>query len=196
MRSRIVFTGRLRFAEINTHDLPASMRSSNRRSSSGVQFVPRCCTAIRIRSFLRLRYRRRLSVIFLRSIFSLMARERTACSVRFNCIPISRAFTSVSDNERSRSSSSGVHGLIFFPPPSSQPYFFDFSPSSTSRRMPSFRYKSEKSKIHDPQYLCRYHRLAGTCPRASASSLPGPHGLVARRQAELPSAGCCQSLPW
>src|SRR5712691_3821345 len=40
MRSRIVFTGRLRFAEINTHDLPASMRSSNRRSSSGVQFVP------------------------------------------------------------------------------------------------------------------------------------------------------------
>jgi len=115
MRSRIVFTGRLRFAEINTHDLPASMRSSNRRSSSGVQFVPRCCTAIRIRSFLRLRYRRRLSVIFLRSIFSLMARERTACSVRFNCIPISRAFTSVSANERSRSSSSGVHGLIFFP---------------------------------------------------------------------------------
>jgi len=43
-----------------------------------------------------------------------MARERTACSVRFNCIPISRAFTSVSANERSRSSSSGVHGLIFF----------------------------------------------------------------------------------
>src|SRR5437899_2546070 len=55
----------LEFVEINTHDLPASMRSSNRRSSSGVQFVPRCCTAIRIRSFLRLRYRRRLSVIFL-----------------------------------------------------------------------------------------------------------------------------------
>jgi hypothetical protein len=75
-----------------------------------------------------------------------MARERTACSVRFNCIPISRAFTSVSANERSRSSSFGVHGLIFFPPPSSQPYFFDFSPSSTSRRMPSFRYKPEKAK--------------------------------------------------
>src|SRR6266851_671462 len=50
-----------------------------------------------------------------RSIFSLMARERTACSVRFNCIPISRALTSVSANERSHSSSSGVHGLIFFP---------------------------------------------------------------------------------
>src|ERR1700738_1614346 len=66
MRSRIVFTGRLRFAEINTHDLPASVSSRNRRSSSGVQFVPRCCTAIRIRSFLRLRYRRRLSVIFLK----------------------------------------------------------------------------------------------------------------------------------
>jgi hypothetical protein len=31
--------------------------------------------------------------------------------VRFNCIPISRAFTSVSANERSRSSSSG--GLFF-----------------------------------------------------------------------------------
>src|SRR6266852_4792613 len=52
---------------------------------------------------------------FVRSIFSLMARERTACSVRFNCIPISRALTSVSANERSHSSSSGVHGLIFFP---------------------------------------------------------------------------------
>ena len=144
MRSRIVFTGRLRFAEINTHDLPASMRSSNRRSSSGVQFVPRCCTAIRIRSFLRLRYRRRLSLIFLRSKFSLMARERTACSVRFNCIPISRAFTSVSANERSRSSSSGVHGLIFFPPPSSQPYSFDFSTSSTK---PNVIAKSRQLKI-------------------------------------------------
>jgi hypothetical protein len=112
MRSRIVFTGRLRFAEINTHDLPASMRSSNRRSSSGVQFVPRCCTAIRIRSFLRLRYRRRLSVIFLRSIFSLMARERTACSVRFNCIPISRAFTS----DRARIHKFGWGEADCFPP--------------------------------------------------------------------------------
>ena len=41
------FTGRLRFAEINTHDFPALIRSSKRRFSSGVHLVPRCCTAIR-----------------------------------------------------------------------------------------------------------------------------------------------------
>ena len=46
-RIRMDFTGRLRFAEINTHDFPALIRSSKRRFSSGVHLVPRCCTAIR-----------------------------------------------------------------------------------------------------------------------------------------------------
>ena len=46
-----------------------------------------------------------------------------------------------------------------------------------------------KSKIHGRQYLHRYHRLDWMCLRASASSLPGSHGSVARRQVELPSAG-------
>jgi hypothetical protein len=40
-RSRMVFAGRLRLAEMNTHDFPASTSSNNRRSSSGVQLVPR-----------------------------------------------------------------------------------------------------------------------------------------------------------
>src|ERR1019366_4034188 len=35
------FTARLRFAEISTHDFPASISSSNRRSSSGVQLLAR-----------------------------------------------------------------------------------------------------------------------------------------------------------
>ena len=43
----MVFTGRLRFAEMNTNDLPESISSSRRRSSSDVHFVPRCCTAIK-----------------------------------------------------------------------------------------------------------------------------------------------------
>ena len=38
-RSRMVFAGRLRLAEINTHDFPASIKSNNRRSSSGVQLL-------------------------------------------------------------------------------------------------------------------------------------------------------------
>src|SRR5258706_7127618 len=46
-RIRMDFTGRLRFAEITTHDFPALIRSSKRRSSSGVHLVPRCCTAIK-----------------------------------------------------------------------------------------------------------------------------------------------------
>src|SRR6266403_2652069 len=50
-RIRMDFTGRLRFAETNTKDLPASISSSSRRSSLGVQFVPRCCTAIGLRFF-------------------------------------------------------------------------------------------------------------------------------------------------
>src|SRR3954469_21134492 len=45
-RSRIDLTGRLRFAEINTNDLPAFIISNSRRSSSGVHLVPRCCTVI------------------------------------------------------------------------------------------------------------------------------------------------------
>ena len=38
-RSRALFAGRLRFAEIRTHDFRASTRSSNRRSSSAVQLL-------------------------------------------------------------------------------------------------------------------------------------------------------------
>ena len=38
-RSRTDFKDRLRLAAIKTHDLPISIRASNRRSSSGVQFV-------------------------------------------------------------------------------------------------------------------------------------------------------------
>jgi hypothetical protein len=52
----------------------------------------------------------------------------------FGSVQLHSDLTSLHVGERQRASSSGVHGLIFFPPPSSQPYFFDFSPSSTSRQ--------------------------------------------------------------
>src|SRR4051794_4782344 len=42
----MVLAGRLRFAEINTNDLPAFIISNSRWSSSVVHLVPRCCTVI------------------------------------------------------------------------------------------------------------------------------------------------------
>src|SRR3954447_3457351 len=50
-RSRMVLAGRLRFAEMNTNDLPAFIISNSRWSSSGVHLVPRCCTVTNAKSF-------------------------------------------------------------------------------------------------------------------------------------------------
>ncbi len=51
-------------------------------------------------------------VVFFRMMFSLLARDRTATAVRFSCLPITRASTPLSANDRRISSSAGVHRLV------------------------------------------------------------------------------------
>ena len=89
---------------------------------------------------------------------SLLARDRTATAVRFNWLPISRASTPRSANDRRISSSSGVHGLVA-----------NRSGSITSP-------PTGKSKSRARQYLERRRYVAESCPRALRPSRFGLRG--------------------